>query len=148
MLKVWRILIDVLTKFGQSLMLSTDVATLWAKLDLWTVQRQHLALLQHLVWCQIMTDPWDLKLLEVGLDSSAVCVHTRSGGSAEPRRWNKSPTDSWSWALLSSRQLCSYSSTSQNFMELEVSVPCSQEPSTDSHPKPDQSGPYHLILSL
>jgi hypothetical protein len=44
-----------------------------------------------------------------------------------------------------SRQLCSHSSTSQHFMELEGSLPCSQEPSTGPYPKPDQSNPYHSI---
>jgi hypothetical protein len=33
-------------------------------------------------------------------------------------------------------------------MELEGSLPCSQEPSTDPYPKPDQSNPYHPILYL
>jgi hypothetical protein len=32
-------------------------------------------------------------------------------------------------------------------MESEVSLPCSQEPSTDSYPEPDQSNPSHPILS-
>jgi hypothetical protein len=45
-------------------------------------------------------------------------------------------------------QLCSYSRTSQQFMELEGSLPCSQEPSTGPYPEPDQSNPYHPILSL
>jgi uncharacterized membrane protein YwaF len=39
-----------------------------------------------------------------------------------------------------SRQLCSYSRTFQYFMELEGSLQCLQEP--------DQSSPYHPILSL
>jgi hypothetical protein len=33
-------------------------------------------------------------------------------------------------------------------MELEGSLPRSQEPSTGPYPKPDQSNSYHLILSL
>jgi hypothetical protein len=33
-------------------------------------------------------------------------------------------------------------------MELEGSLLCSQESSTDPNPKPDQSSPYHPILSL
>jgi hypothetical protein len=32
-------------------------------------------------------------------------------------------------------------------MEPESSLPCSQEPSTGPYPKPDQSSPYHPILS-
>jgi hypothetical protein len=32
-------------------------------------------------------------------------------------------------------------------MEPEVSLPCSQEPSTGAYPEPDQSSPYHPILS-
>jgi hypothetical protein len=45
-------------------------------------------------------------------------------------------------------QLCSYSRTSQHFMEPEGSLPSSQEPSTGPYPEPDQSNPYHPILSL
>jgi hypothetical protein len=45
------------------------------------------------------------------------------------------------------RQLCSYSRTSQHFMEPIVSVLCSQEPSTGPCPEPDQSNSYHAILS-
>jgi hypothetical protein len=33
-------------------------------------------------------------------------------------------------------------------MKPEGSLPCSQEPSTDPYPEPDQSRPYHPILSL
>jgi hypothetical protein len=33
-------------------------------------------------------------------------------------------------------------------MELEGSLPCSQEPSIGPYPKPDQSSLYHTILSL
>jgi hypothetical protein len=33
-------------------------------------------------------------------------------------------------------------------MEPEGSLPCSQEPSTGPYPEPDQSNPYHAILSL
>jgi hypothetical protein len=50
--------------------------------------------------------------------------------------------------FLGSRQLCSYSRTSQHFMEPEGSLPCSQEPSSGPYPEPDQSNPYHNILSL
>jgi hypothetical protein len=47
---------------------------------------------------------------------------------------------SWSWALLEK--------PSQYFMEPEGSLPCSQEPSTGPYPEPDQSNPYHPIISL
>jgi hypothetical protein len=33
-------------------------------------------------------------------------------------------------------------------MEPEGSLPCSKKPFTGPYPEPDQSGPYHLILSL
>jgi hypothetical protein len=48
--------------------------------------------------------------------------------------------------FLGSCQLCSYSRTSQHFMYLDGSSPCSQEPSTGPYPKPDRSSPYHPIL--
>jgi hypothetical protein len=50
--------------------------------------------------------------------------------------------------FLRSRQLCSDSKNSQHFMEPEVSLPCSQEPSTGPYPQPDKSNPYHPILSI
>jgi hypothetical protein len=49
---------------------------------------------------------------------------------------------------LRSCQLCSHSRTSQHFIEPGGSLPCSQEPSTGPYPEPDQSNPYHSILSL
>jgi hypothetical protein len=49
--------------------------------------------------------------------------------------------------FLRSCQLCSYSRTSQHFMESGGPLPCSQEPSTGPYPEPDQSNPYHSILS-
>jgi hypothetical protein len=33
-------------------------------------------------------------------------------------------------------------------MEVESSLPCSQEPFTGPYPEPDQSSPYHFILYL
>jgi hypothetical protein len=47
-----------------------------------------------------------------------------------------------------SRQFCSYSRTSQRFMEPKGSSPCSRQPSNSPYPDPDQSNPYHPILSL
>jgi hypothetical protein len=47
--------------------------------------------------------------------------------------------------FLRSRQLCSYSRTSQHFMELEGSLPCSQQPSIGPYPETDRSNPYHPI---
>jgi hypothetical protein len=49
--------------------------------------------------------------------------------------------------FLRSRQLCSPSRTSQNFMETESSIPCSQEPSTGPYSEPYQSNPHYPILS-
>jgi hypothetical protein len=50
--------------------------------------------------------------------------------------------------FLRSCQLCCYSGTSQHFMKPKSSLPFSQEPSTGPYPEPDQSNPYHSILSL
>jgi hypothetical protein len=50
--------------------------------------------------------------------------------------------------FLRSCQLCSHSRTSQHFMESEISLPCSQEPSTGPYPKTDRSSPYRHFLSV
>jgi hypothetical protein len=50
--------------------------------------------------------------------------------------------------FLRSRQLYSNSRTSQDLMEPECSISCSQEPSTGPYPEPYQANPHHLILSL
>jgi hypothetical protein len=50
--------------------------------------------------------------------------------------------------FLRSRQLCSYSRTSQHFIEPQGSLPCSQEPSTGPYPVPDQSNSYLPIHFL
>jgi hypothetical protein len=50
-------------------------------------------------------------------------------------------------AFLRSCHLCSYSRTSQHFMEPEGSLLCSQEPSTGPYPEPDQFNPYHLSIA-
>jgi hypothetical protein len=45
-------------------------------------------------------------------------------------------------------QFCSYSRTSQHFMEPGGSSPRSHEPSTGPYPEPDRSNPYHPILPI
>jgi hypothetical protein len=52
-----------------------------------------------------------------------------------------------STARIRALKSCSYSRYSQHFIESQGSLPCSQEPSTGLYPEPDQSGPYHPILS-
>jgi hypothetical protein len=47
--------------------------------------------------------------------------------------------------FLGNRRLCSYSRTSQHFMEPEGSSPCSQELSTALYPEPQGSSLYHLL---
>jgi hypothetical protein len=47
-----------------------------------------------------------------------------------------------------SHQLCSYSRTSQDFMEPGDSSPHSHKPSIGPYPEPDRSNPYHPILPL
>jgi hypothetical protein len=49
-------------------------------------------------------------------------------------------TSSWKAAYRVATQ-----KTSQQFMEPEASLPCSQEPSTGPYPQPHQSNPYHPI---
>jgi hypothetical protein len=44
--------------------------------------------------------------------------------------------------------MCSYLRISQHITELEDSLPCSQEPSTDPYPEPDQSCQHHPILPI
>jgi hypothetical protein len=51
-------------------------------------------------------------------------------------------------SFLRSRQFCSHSRTSHHIMEPKGSFSCSQESSTGPYPEPDQSSPYHFILSL
>jgi hypothetical protein len=46
--------------------------------------------------------------------------------------------------FLRNRQLCSYSRTSQHFMEPEGSLRCSQQPSIGPYPESDPSNPLSL----
>jgi hypothetical protein len=62
------------------------------------------------------------------------CMFTDTHHGAEP--------------FLRSRQLCTYSRTSQNFMEPEGSLLCSREPSSSPYPEPDEASPYRPILFL
>jgi hypothetical protein len=50
--------------------------------------------------------------------------------------------------LSPSWEAASHSRISQYCMESEGTLPCSQESSTGPCPEPDQSTPYHPILSL
>jgi hypothetical protein len=50
--------------------------------------------------------------------------------------------------FLRSCQLCSCSRNPLHFMEPESSLPWSQELSIGLYSEPDQSSPYHPILSL
>jgi hypothetical protein len=50
----------------------------------------------------------------------------------------------WTWR---NRQSLSYSRISQTFMQPEGSILYSQKLSTGPHPEPDQSSPYHTVLS-
>jgi hypothetical protein len=85
--------------------------------------------------------------------------HHLSSGAGRYNRANTGRSTKWTVSLthslthgaepfLRSRQLCSYSTTSQHFMEPAGSLPCSQEPSNDPYPEPDQFNPYHPILFL
>jgi hypothetical protein len=49
--------------------------------------------------------------------------------------------------FLRSHQLCSYSRITQHCMEPGGSLPCSQGPSSGPYREPDQSSPYHPIVS-
>jgi hypothetical protein len=46
-----------------------------------------------------------------------------------------------------SKWLLSYSRNSQQFIEPEVSLPCSQQPATYPYPEPDESSPHLFIIS-
>jgi hypothetical protein len=50
--------------------------------------------------------------------------------------------------FLGSRHFRTYSKISQHFIEHGGSLLCSQEPSCGPYPEPDQTSPYHPILSL
>jgi hypothetical protein len=64
-------------------------------------------------------------------------------------RWRCNPMKPYNNKLhgaepfLRSRQLCSYSRTSQHVTEPEGSLPCSQGPTTSPYPEPDRSSSCH-----
>jgi hypothetical protein len=45
-------------------------------------------------------------------------------------------------------QLLIYSGNCKSYMELKGSLPCSQEPATDSYSKPDEFSPHSYPISL
>jgi hypothetical protein len=68
--------------------------------------------------------------------------------------WNKSEFQGLMWKIMNKcaesflgcDQLLSYSRISQHFMEPQISLPCSQEPSTGAYRETDGSSPYALML--
>jgi hypothetical protein len=54
----------------------------------------------------------------------------------------------WSRVLLEKPPVAQLLKNFTTFYGTRSSLPCSQEPSTGSYPEPDQSSPYHPILSL
>lgn len=51
-------------------------------------------------------------------------------------------------SFLRSRQLLRYSRITHYFVDLEYSVPCTQNPFTGTHPAPEEYSPYHPVLFL